>query len=51
MNARKVKPIIAFAVALVLVPEAIPHDVAASSTSTIYSFRTMDPDGTDPKGR
>jgi uncharacterized repeat protein (TIGR03803 family) len=50
MISRKMKHVVGFAFALGLVMAAIPRDVAASSTSTIYSFGTIDPDGAVPKG-
>jgi uncharacterized repeat protein (TIGR03803 family) len=50
MIMRRMKHVVTFAFAFGLVLAAIPRDVAASSTSTIYSFGTIDPDGADPKG-
>src|SRR5439155_25485616 len=50
MDTKKPKFVVAFAFALGLVMAAIPRDLAASSTSTIYSFGTVSPDGKDPKG-
>src|SRR5438270_12138621 len=48
MMDRKTKFVIAFALGLVMA--AISRDLTASSTSTIYSFGTVSPDGKDPKG-
>jgi hypothetical protein len=51
MIKRRTKVIVAFASALGLVMAAVPHGVAASSNSTIYSFGTTQPiDGGVPKG-
>jgi uncharacterized repeat protein (TIGR03803 family) len=51
VSMRKTKGTIMLALALGLVMAAIPRDVAASSSSTIYSFGTTMPvDGADPKG-
>ncbi len=51
MISRKMKHIVAFALALGLVTATIPRDVAAASTNTIYSFGTTQPvDGGVPKG-
>ncbi len=51
MDARKAKAIVAFALAVGLIMAAVSHGVAATSTSTIYSFGTTQPvDGGVPKG-
>jgi len=50
MISRKIKHLVAFALALGVVMATIPHVVAASSNSTIYSFGTTDGDGAVPKG-
>jgi uncharacterized repeat protein (TIGR03803 family) len=50
MITRKVRYVVVFALALGVVMAAIPHGIAASSTSTIYSFGTITPDGAVPKG-
>jgi uncharacterized repeat protein (TIGR03803 family) len=51
MISRKMKHIVAFALALGLVAATIPRDVTAASTNTIYSFGTTQPvDGGVPKG-
>src|SRR5205814_1169484 len=51
MDARKAKAIVAFALAVGLIMAAVSHGVAATSTSTIYSFGTTQPlDGAVPKG-
>jgi hypothetical protein len=48
---RKIKLVAVFALAVVAVMAAIPRAMAASSTSTIYSFGTTQPiDGGVPKG-
>jgi len=48
---RKVKHIVAFALALLLVTAAIPRCIAAAPSSTIYSFGATEPiDGGIPKG-
>ena len=51
MITRKVRRVAVFALALGLVMGAAAHSVAASSSSTIYSFGTTQPiDGGVPKG-
>jgi uncharacterized repeat protein (TIGR03803 family) len=51
MITRKVRYVVVFALALGIVMAAIPHGIAASSVSTIYSFGTTQPiDGGVPKG-
>jgi uncharacterized repeat protein (TIGR03803 family) len=51
MITRKVKHVVVFALTLGLVMVAVPRVVAASSSSTIYSFGTTQPiDGGVPKG-
>src|SRR5215467_10208908 len=46
----KMKQVVVFASALGIAFATIPRDVAASSSSTIYSFGTVSHDGKDPKG-
>jgi len=51
MITRQVKHVVVFALALGVVMAAIPRGIAASSSSTIYSFGTTQPiDGGVPKG-
>jgi uncharacterized repeat protein (TIGR03803 family) len=50
MISRKIKHLVAFALALGVVMATIPGVVAASSNSTMYSFGTIDGDGAVPKG-
>jgi hypothetical protein len=51
MDTRKREFVVAVVLVIGLVSAAIPHDVAASSNSTIYSFGTTQPvDGAVPKG-
>jgi uncharacterized repeat protein (TIGR03803 family) len=51
MITRELKHVVVFALALGVVMAAIPRGIAASSTSTIYSFGTTQPiDGGVPKG-
>src|SRR5689334_12588851 len=51
MDTKKMSLAVAFALALGPLVAAIPRDVAASSSSTIYSFGTTQPvDGGVPKG-
>src|SRR6266496_4936490 len=51
MITRQVKHVVVFALALGVVMAAIPRGVAASPSSTIYSFGTTQPiDGGVPKG-
>jgi len=51
MITRKVRYVVVFALALGIVMAGIPHGIAASSVSTIYSFGTTQPiDGGVPKG-
>jgi uncharacterized repeat protein (TIGR03803 family) len=47
---RKVKQVVVFASVLGIALATIARDVAASSSSTIYSFGTVSHDGKDPKG-
>jgi hypothetical protein len=49
MIERTMKQVVVFTLALGIVL-AIPRDVAATPTSTIYSFGTVSHDGKDPKG-
>jgi uncharacterized repeat protein (TIGR03803 family) len=44
------KQVVVFTLALGIVLASIPRDVAATPTSTIYSFGTVSHDGKDPKG-
>jgi uncharacterized repeat protein (TIGR03803 family) len=50
MITRQVKHVVVFALAFGVVMAAIPRGIAASSSSTIYSFGTITPDGAVPKG-
>jgi uncharacterized repeat protein (TIGR03803 family) len=50
MDARKTRFVVACVLALGLVMVAVPRGAAASSISTIYSFGTITPDGSTPKG-
>ena len=51
MITRKVKRAVVFGLTLGVVVAAIPRGIAASSSSTIYSFGTTQPiDGGVPKG-
>jgi hypothetical protein len=50
MIERKMKQVVVFTLALGIVLASIPRDVAATPTSTIYSFGTVSHDGKDPKG-